>query len=164
MPKHGNAHRDAARRLRPNKYLTQMFWQMECTGRDWCDFVSYDPRLPEHMRLFVQRVPRDDERIRHCESKSRHFKPNYRRSWTHFASGIRRQCRRRHNERLRPHQATSGNMLQTPTLSLSPGSCIARRSSCSLCVGGSPTPTRQRKPPAADAEEASGKKAEARAT
>lgn len=47
----------------PGKYLTQMFWQMECTGRDWCDFVSYDPRLPEHMRLFVQRVPRDDERI-----------------------------------------------------------------------------------------------------
>jgi putative phage-type endonuclease len=28
------------------KYVTQMQWQMACTGRDWCDFVSFDPRLP----------------------------------------------------------------------------------------------------------------------
>jgi putative phage-type endonuclease len=41
------------------KYLTQMQWQMACTGRQWCDFVSYDPRLPEPMRLHVQRVARD---------------------------------------------------------------------------------------------------------
>src|SRR6478752_2514409 len=40
----------------PTKYLTQMQWQMACTGRAWCDFVSYDPRLPEAMRLFVRRV------------------------------------------------------------------------------------------------------------
>jgi putative phage-type endonuclease len=44
----------------PGKYATQMQWQMACTGRKWCDFVSYDPRLPEEMRLFVKRVPRDD--------------------------------------------------------------------------------------------------------
>ena len=43
----------------PGKYVTQMQWQMACTGRAWCDFASYDPRLPEAMRLFVQRVPRD---------------------------------------------------------------------------------------------------------
>lgn len=41
------------------KYITQMQWQMATTGRAWCDFVSFDPRLPEHMQLFVQRVPRD---------------------------------------------------------------------------------------------------------
>jgi putative phage-type endonuclease len=42
------------------KYYDQMQWQMACTGRQWCDFVSYDPRLPGNMRLFVTRVPRDD--------------------------------------------------------------------------------------------------------
>lgn len=42
----------------PDRYITQMQWQMACTGRDWCDFVSYDPRLPERMRLFISRVPR----------------------------------------------------------------------------------------------------------
>ena len=44
----------------PGKYLTQMTWQMACTGRTWCDFVSYDPRLPPHLRMFVKRVERDD--------------------------------------------------------------------------------------------------------
>lgn len=29
---------------------------MACTGRQWCDFVSFDPRMPENMQLFVQRV------------------------------------------------------------------------------------------------------------
>jgi len=51
----------------PGKYVTQMFWQMACTGRQWCDFVSFDPRMPEHMRLFVKRVPRDDARIAELE-------------------------------------------------------------------------------------------------
>lgn len=49
------------------KYLTQMHWQMACTGRKWCDFVSFDPRMPEHMQLFVQRVKRDDARIDELE-------------------------------------------------------------------------------------------------
>lgn len=40
----------------PEKYLKQMYWQMACTGRNWCDFVSYDPRLPARMQLFIQRV------------------------------------------------------------------------------------------------------------
>ena len=47
----------------PAKYATQMLWQMECTGRKWCDFVSYDPRLPGTMQLFVKRLDRDDERL-----------------------------------------------------------------------------------------------------
>lgn len=49
------------------KYVLQMQWQIACTGRQWCDFASYDPRLPESMRLFVQRVPRDDVLIRAVE-------------------------------------------------------------------------------------------------
>lgn len=42
------------------KYLLQMQWQMDCTGRDWCDFASFDPRLPAEMQLHVRRVERDE--------------------------------------------------------------------------------------------------------
>lgn len=55
------------------KYVTQMQWQMACTGRQWCDFVSYDPRLPEHLRLFVTRIDRDDEAIAAMEAEVRAF-------------------------------------------------------------------------------------------
>jgi hypothetical protein len=41
-----------------------MQWQMACTGRLWGDFVSFDPRMPEDMRLFVKRVERDEGRIK----------------------------------------------------------------------------------------------------
>lgn len=50
-----------------DKYVIQMQWQMACTGRLWCDFVSYDPRLPQEMRLYVRRFPRDVERIAELE-------------------------------------------------------------------------------------------------
>lgn len=53
----------------PAKYITQMQWQMACTGRQWCDFASFDPRLPERMRLFVKRVPRDDTVIADLEKE-----------------------------------------------------------------------------------------------
>lgn len=49
--------------LIPGRYMLQMQWEMACTGRLWCDFVSYDPRLPEAMRLSVKRVPRDGAAI-----------------------------------------------------------------------------------------------------
>lgn len=52
----------------PAKYETQMLWQMACTGRQWCDFVSYDPRLPESMRLFVKRLHRDEAAIAQLEA------------------------------------------------------------------------------------------------
>lgn len=58
----------------PEKYIKQMQWQMECTGRQWCDFVSYDPRfhpdfdadnplvpLFSKHTLVIERVDRDDE-------------------------------------------------------------------------------------------------------
>jgi putative phage-type endonuclease len=52
-----------------DKYLKQVQFQMACTGRAWNDFVSYDPRLPETMRLFVQRVPRNDAMIAEIEAE-----------------------------------------------------------------------------------------------
>lgn len=49
------------------RYLLQMQWQMACTGRQWCDFVSYDPRFPEAHQLHVQRVARDADLIAEIE-------------------------------------------------------------------------------------------------
>ena len=43
----------------PKKYQSQMQWQMACTGRKWVDFVSYDPRMPEKLRLFIKRLDRE---------------------------------------------------------------------------------------------------------
>lgn len=43
-----------------DKYIKQMQWQMRCTDRKWCDFVSYDPRLPGDLQMKIQRVERDD--------------------------------------------------------------------------------------------------------
>jgi putative phage-type endonuclease len=57
----------------PEKYVKQMLFQMACCGRQWCDFASYDPRLPEEMRLFVSRVSRDQGAIDILEKEVRLF-------------------------------------------------------------------------------------------
>lgn len=51
----------------PAKYVTQVQWQMACTGRQWTDFVSYDPRMPEAMQFFCVRVHRVPEIIEELE-------------------------------------------------------------------------------------------------
>ena len=51
----------------------QMQWQLACTGRKWCDFVSYDPRMPPELQLFIKRVVRDDARIHSLEEEVRAF-------------------------------------------------------------------------------------------
>lgn len=43
----------------PPEHIPQIQFQLWVTGRKWCDFVSYDPRFPEHLRLYVVRVERD---------------------------------------------------------------------------------------------------------
>jgi len=53
----------------PDKYIKQIQWQMRCCHRTWCDFVSYDPRLPTRMQLFTQRIPRDDVMIAEIEQE-----------------------------------------------------------------------------------------------
>jgi putative phage-type endonuclease len=57
----------------PAKYITQMQWQMACTGRKWCDFVSYDPRMPEQMQLFIRRIDRDNELVKALEDEVTKF-------------------------------------------------------------------------------------------
>lgn len=51
------------------KYILQMQWQMACAGREWCDFASFDPRLPDEMQLYVQRIERDDELLKEIEGE-----------------------------------------------------------------------------------------------
>jgi putative phage-type endonuclease len=52
----------------PAAYKNQMMWQMAVTGRDWCDFVSFRPDLPEHLQLFIIRFKRDPARILELET------------------------------------------------------------------------------------------------
>lgn len=51
----------------PNDHGIQMQWQMACTGRQWCDYVSFNPEFPLRMQLFVKRVPRDPAQIAELE-------------------------------------------------------------------------------------------------
>ena len=51
------------------KYYDQMQWQMACTNRSWCDFVSFDPQMPSHLQLFVKRIERNDIYIAELESE-----------------------------------------------------------------------------------------------
>jgi putative phage-type endonuclease len=53
----------------PNKYYTQMQFQLACTERKWADFLSFDNRLPTELQMFVKRVPRDDVYIRLIEDE-----------------------------------------------------------------------------------------------
>lgn len=54
-------------------YIKQMQWGMACTGRKWCDFVSYDPRVPLEMQLYIHRVHRDDAMIAKLEADAIQF-------------------------------------------------------------------------------------------
>lgn len=56
-----------------DKYVKQGLFQLACTGRKWVDLVSYDPRFPERMRLFVTRIERDDSAIAEIEREVRAF-------------------------------------------------------------------------------------------
>jgi YqaJ-like viral recombinase domain len=51
----------------PKEYQYQMLWNMACAEREWWDFASYDPRLPEKLRIFIVRMPRDEARIGEIE-------------------------------------------------------------------------------------------------
>jgi putative phage-type endonuclease len=57
----------------PAKYLPQMAWQCLCTGRRWVDFVSYDPKLPERLSLFVARYIPDAGYLRELEVEVTQF-------------------------------------------------------------------------------------------
>lgn len=57
----------------PAKHKPQMLAQLACTGRAYVDFVSFDPRLPEDLRLFVVRFEPDEVQIKETENKVKKF-------------------------------------------------------------------------------------------
>lgn len=54
-------------------YQAQIQWQLACTGRKWCDYVVYDDRLPEHLRLYIRRIDRNDALIADVEKEVEKF-------------------------------------------------------------------------------------------
>jgi hypothetical protein len=57
----------------PEEHKPQMLANMSCTGRKWWEFVSFDPRLPRHLQLFIRRFVRDETRIAEIEAKVQKF-------------------------------------------------------------------------------------------
>ena len=56
-----------------NKYFLQMQWQMACTGRKWCDFVSFDPRMPEPLQIKIICVSFHETLVADLESQVEQF-------------------------------------------------------------------------------------------
>jgi putative phage-type endonuclease len=57
----------------PYQYRAQVQGQMWITGRKWCDFVSYDPRLPENAQMIIIHVERDDDYIKNLAEEVETF-------------------------------------------------------------------------------------------
>ena len=57
----------------PAKYITQMMWQMACTGRQWCDFVSFDPRMPAGLQIFIKRIAYNEAVAKGLEKEVKEF-------------------------------------------------------------------------------------------
>jgi len=53
----------------PTKYIPQIQCQLAVTGRKWCDFVSFDPRLPDGLQILIVRLERDDEYIEKLQDR-----------------------------------------------------------------------------------------------
>ncbi|MEG9482803.1 lambda exonuclease family protein [Mannheimia sp. HC-2023] len=67
-------HIDTLRTKKPaDKYYKQMQWQMACTGRQWCDFVSFDNRLPDNLAYCCIRIERNNEFIAEIEQEVNAF-------------------------------------------------------------------------------------------
>jgi len=57
----------------PEEHMPQVQGVMWVTARKWCDFISFDPRMPESLQLFIQRIYRDDVYIAHMEVSVKDF-------------------------------------------------------------------------------------------
>lgn len=58
----------------PDKYIKQMYWQMICTERQWCDFVSFQPSFPEDLQLHITRIHRPPhDMVSEIETEVRKF-------------------------------------------------------------------------------------------
>ena len=57
----------------PREYLLQMMWQLACTGRQWCDWISFDDRLEHWARFYCVRVERNNKLIEEMEAQAHTF-------------------------------------------------------------------------------------------
>ncbi len=57
----------------PPDYAAQVYGELWVTGRKWADFVSFDPRLPAKLRLFVVRVTPDEAYVKELDAEVRKF-------------------------------------------------------------------------------------------
>lgn len=57
----------------PDEYIPQITCQLSCTRREWCDFVSYDPRLEPELQIIIIRVFAKDLAIESLEQDVRKF-------------------------------------------------------------------------------------------
>jgi len=57
----------------PQDYVPQMLIQLACTGRKWCEFISYDPRMPEKQQLFIARFEPTAAEIAKAEEEAALF-------------------------------------------------------------------------------------------
>lgn len=76
----------------PEDYYDQIQMQMWINGREWCDFVGYDSRVPEGLKIFVKRVPYDTEYVDNVlEPAIRRFLAECDRDERRFRAKIRNQ-------------------------------------------------------------------------
>lgn len=66
-PYQSAVHLDTLKNGMPPEHMAQVQGAMWVTGRQWWDFVSYDPRFPESLQLYVERISRDEIYIGNLE-------------------------------------------------------------------------------------------------
>jgi len=67
--KHGMIKTDADfKKVAPNYYY-QCISNMLCANAQWCDFISYDPRVDSPYNIFVYRLQRDETEIEAMKAK-----------------------------------------------------------------------------------------------
>ncbi len=57
----------------PKDHMPQVQGGMWVIGLRWIDFISYDPRAPEHLQVYIERIVRDDVYIGRLEVAVRAF-------------------------------------------------------------------------------------------
>lgn len=73
----------------PDEHMAQIQMQMWITGMLWCDFVAFDSRLPEGLKIFVKRVERDNEYIKMLEEGVRKFLAECELDFKHFWASVK---------------------------------------------------------------------------
>lgn len=68
-PYNSKVHIDTVINGMPDEHIPQVQGNIWVNDRKWWDFCSFDPRMPKHLRLYVQRVYRDDDYIKDLRSK-----------------------------------------------------------------------------------------------